>query len=102
MAGRGEVGILPWSHRDVPVARGEAKRQLARHHDEIDAEMAEVVRTFNDVEIRGIVQNGSKTPLDESRTCYKDLDEVLKVLTDEDIARIERRLYPVANIKGVG
>jgi hypothetical protein len=31
---------------------------------------------------------------------YKDLDAVLAVLEDEGIARVDRRLYPVANIKG--
>jgi RNA-splicing ligase RtcB len=31
---------------------------------------------------------------------YKDLDAVLAVLESEGIARVARRLYPVANIKG--
>jgi RNA-splicing ligase RtcB len=31
----------------------------------------------------------------------KDLDQVLRVLEVEGIARLVRRLYPVANVKGV-
>lgn len=30
----------------------------------------------------------------------KDLDEVLRVLETQGIARVANRLYPVANIKG--
>ena len=39
-------------------------------------------------------------PLDECGHVYKDLDEVLRVLETEGIARVANRLYPVANIKG--
>ena len=38
--------------------------------------------------------------LDECGHVYKDLDEVLKVLETEGIARVAHRMYPVANIKG--
>ena len=50
--------------------------------------------------IEGIVMNTKKTPLDECSRVYKDLDEVLAVLAVGDIAKIDRRLYPVANLKG--
>ena len=80
--------------------RGAAKRNLAAVHDKIDAEMREVVRTLGGVEIRGIVGNTERTPLDECAHVYKDLDAVLGVLEAEGIARVAHRLYPVANIKG--
>lgn len=83
------------------LARATAKRQLASRQQIIDAEMREVVRSFAGVEIRGIVGNTRKTPLDECAHVYKDLDAVLKVLEDEGIARVSSRLYPVANIKGL-
>lgn len=83
------------------MARGAAKRELERIHDEIDAEMREVVRSFASVEIRGIVGNTLRTPLDECGRVYKDLDEVLGVLEKEGIAKVVHRLYPVANLKGV-
>ena len=47
-----------------------------------------------------IIHNTEHTPLDECGHVYKNLDAVLRVLEDEGIARVARRLYPVANIKG--
>lgn len=82
------------------MARGEAKRKLESRQDEIDAEMREVERVFAGVKIRGIVSNTDKTPLDESSRVYKNLDAVLAVLETEGVAWIERRLWPVANLKG--
>lgn len=83
------------------MARGEARRDLSERQDEIDAEMDSITRTLGGVEVRGIVGNHAHTPLDECGHVYKDLDRVLAVLEDEGIARVDRRLYPVANLKGV-
>jgi tRNA-splicing ligase RtcB (3'-phosphate/5'-hydroxy nucleic acid ligase) len=85
------------------LGRGQAKRDLSAIHDEIDAEMRGVVRYFgpDKIKITGIVGNTERTPLDECDSCYKNLDEVLTVLEDEGIARIHRRLWPVANLKGM-
>ena len=80
------------------MARGGAKRKLQQ--DKIDAEMKNVKRTFNGVEIEGIVSNHKHIPLDECKHVYKDLDKVLEVLDAEGIAKVTHRLYPVANIKG--
>jgi tRNA-splicing ligase RtcB len=82
------------------LARGEAKRKLEHKQLRIDEEMATVQRTFGGVAVEGIVQNHAHTPLDECAHVYKDLDAVLGVLEDSGIARVEHRLYPVANIKG--
>jgi tRNA-splicing ligase RtcB len=82
------------------LGRGQAKRELTARHDEIDAEMRNVRRTAGGVQIWGVVGNTDRTPLDECGHVYKDLDAVLAVLEDEGIARVDRRLYPVANIKG--
>jgi len=41
-----------------------------------------------------------QTPLDECGHVYKNLDEVLGVLEAEGIARVDKRLFPVANLKG--
>jgi tRNA-splicing ligase RtcB len=82
------------------MARGEAKRELAALHDEIDREMATITRTLGGVAITGVVGNTERTPLDECAHVYKSLDEVLDVLEGEGIARVTHRLYPVANIKG--
>lgn len=82
------------------MSRGQAKKKLERKQERIDHEMATVKRDFADVTIEGIVTNSKKTPLDECNEVYKDLDEVLDVLTSSGIARIAHRLYPVASIKG--
>jgi tRNA-splicing ligase RtcB len=83
------------------LGRGQAKRELEALHDDIDAEMRDIKRTLGGVEVTGIVGNCARTPIDECGHVYKDLDAVLSVLEAEGIARIERRLYPVANIKGM-
>jgi tRNA-splicing ligase RtcB len=82
------------------LGRAQAKRELGEMQDDIDDEMRTIKRTCGGVEIEGIVGNTDKTPLDECGHAYKDLDAVLDVLVAEGIARIEHRLYPVANLKG--
>ncbi len=82
------------------MGRGRARRELAHRHDDIDREMRTVTRTLGGVEITGIAGNTRRTPLDECAHVYKDLDHVLTVLEAEGIARVARRLYPVANLKG--
>ncbi len=82
------------------LGRGKAKKQLERLQGEINNEMATVQRTFNGVQIEGIMSNHRNIPLDECAHVYKDLDSVLGVLEDEGIARVQNRLYPIANIKG--
>ena len=83
------------------MSRSQAKRELRDRHDQIDREMREIVRVLGGVKIRGIAGNCRRTPLDECGHVYKDLDEVLRVLEAEGIARVAHRLYPVANIKGM-
>lgn len=83
------------------MARGRAKRELKSRHDAIDAEMRDTVRVLGGVSIRGIIGNTRRTPLDECGHVYKDLNDVLRVLEAEGIARVAHRLYPVANIKGM-
>lgn len=82
------------------MGRAEAKRELGPLQADIDQEMREIRRVFEGVEIVGIVGNTEQTPLDECGHVYKNLDEVLSVLVQNGIAKIERRLYPVANLKG--
>ncbi len=83
------------------MARGEARRELAKDQLEINRSMAEVERVLGGVSVKGIVTNHNDVPLDECAHVYKDLDDVLGVLEENDIARVARRLYPVANMKGL-
>ncbi len=83
------------------MARGAAKRKLAHKQLFIDEEMRRVKRRFADeVEIEGIVTNTKHVTLDECGHVYKDLDTVLDTLQMAGIAKVDRRLWPVANIKG--
>ncbi len=82
------------------LARRRAIRELGPRQAAIDTEMRTVVRSFDGVEIRGIVGNTSRTPLDECAHVYKDLDSVLQVLESNRIARVAHRLFPIANLKG--
>ena len=69
-------------------------------HDDVDREMAETRHTLGGMEVRAVVGNMARTPLDECGHVYKDLDEVLRVLEPAGVAEVAHRLYPVANIKG--
>lgn len=48
----------------------------------------------------GILLNTRLTPLDESGPCYKNLDDVLDTVESAGLARVARRLKPIACIKG--
>jgi tRNA-splicing ligase RtcB len=82
------------------MARGRARRELESQQDQIDEDMRTVERTLGGDTVVGIATNHPHIPLDECCRVYKDLDEVLSVLTDNKIARVANRLYPLANIKG--
>jgi tRNA-splicing ligase RtcB (3'-phosphate/5'-hydroxy nucleic acid ligase) len=82
------------------MARGAAKRTLKDSQARIDDDMRTIERDFAGVTVRGIVGNTEHTPLDECAHVYKNLDEVLRVLEAEGIAKVVNRLYPVANLKG--
>ncbi len=82
------------------MGRGAARRAFTELQGLINDEMAEITRTLGGVEVVGIMSNHRNIPLDECCHVYKDLDEVLAILVANGIARIEARLYPVANIKG--
>lgn len=83
------------------LGRGAAKRQLGESQDLIDAEMRDIRRTFAGVTVEGIVSNTEHIPLDECKHVYKDLDGILRLLEQENIARMAHRMYPVAFLKGV-
>jgi tRNA-splicing ligase RtcB len=82
------------------MARGAAKRKLEPKQALIDGEMHDVKRRFGDLEIEGVVCNTKHVPLDECARVYKSLDDVLQTLEDSGVAQVERRLYPLANLKG--
>ncbi len=85
------------------LGRGAAKRALEPRQVEINDEMRTVSRSFgpDGVVIDGIYTNTENVVLDECGHVYKDLDEVLSTLEMAGIAKVARRMYPVANIKAV-
>ena len=84
------------------LGRGQAKREFKDDQRAIDGEMnAHLVKCDDGTVVKGIMINGRKTPLDECGRVYKDLDTVLNVLEESKVAKVVRRLYPVANIKGL-
>lgn len=82
------------------LGRKAAQKKFKQQQGDINDEMRLVKRHFNGVDIEGIVSNCRNIPLDECQHVYKNLDEVLQILVEEDIAAIEHRLYPIANLKG--
>lgn len=80
--------------------RKKAEKELKPKQQWIDDTMNKTKRKLGGVEVRGVVGNASKTPLDECHLVYKDLDDVLSVLEAENIAKVQHRLWPVAYLKG--
>jgi tRNA-splicing ligase RtcB len=70
------------------LSRNEAKRSLSQK--DTDLRMARL----------GVLLNTRSTPLDESGPCYKDLEQVLGAVELAGLAKVSRRLRPVACIKG--
>ena len=70
------------------LSRTQAKKTL--NQKDTDLRMAKL----------GVVLNTRNTPLDESGPCYKDLEQVLGAVELAGLAHVERRLRPVACIKG--
>ncbi|MDP3237843.1 MAG: RtcB family protein [Myxococcales bacterium] len=70
------------------LSRNEAKRSLSQK--DTDLRMARL----------GVLLNTRNTPLDESGPCYKDLEQVLGAVELAGLAKVNRRLRPIACIKG--
>ena len=70
------------------LSRTKAKQLLDQKHT--DLRMAKL----------GVLLNTRHTPLDESGPCYKDLNQVLSAVEEAGLARVEKRLKPIACIKG--
>ncbi len=70
------------------LSRGEARRRLDQR------------QTDDRMRAQGILLNTRQTPLDESGPCYKNLDDVLETVERAGLARVHKRLRPVACIKG--
>ena len=84
------------------MGRYAAKREFKELQQDIDDEMNNAkVECKDGFIVEGILMNSRQTPLDECGHAYKSLDAVLNVLEEENVAKIHRRMYPVANLKGL-
>ncbi len=70
------------------LSRGEARRALDQKATDLRMKEA------------GILLNTRTTPIDESGPCYKNLDDVLETVELAGLAKVNKRLRPIACIKG--
>ena len=70
------------------LSRSAAKRSLSQ--ETTDLRMAKL----------DVLLNTRQTPIDESGPCYKDLDSVLAAVELAGLAKVTKRLRPIACIKG--
>lgn len=78
--------------------REHAKRTLDQ--EKVNAYMSDIKQVFDSVEIESILVNGRNVPKDESKDCYKQLDEILRSVEVAGLAKVIDRMYPIAVIKG--
>lgn len=70
------------------LSRGEARRVLDQKQTDLRMSRAD------------ILLNTRNTPIDESGPAYKNLDDVLDTVESAGLAKVKKRLRPVACIKG--
>jgi tRNA-splicing ligase RtcB (3'-phosphate/5'-hydroxy nucleic acid ligase) len=51
-------------------------------------------------ELGVLVNAGGRVPVDESPSCYKPAQEVIRAVTEAGLAAVEVTLRPIASIKG--
>ena len=72
------------------MSRSQAAKTLSQR--QIDDEYAEA----------GILVNtDGRVPIDESASCYKSSEEVVKAVLDAGLAEVQYKLWPVSSLKGV-
>jgi tRNA-splicing ligase RtcB len=76
-----------------------AGRRLSRSSAKRDLNQQEVNKQYKAAGI--IVNANANVPLDESDACYKSSEEVVAAVTGAGLAVIERRLWPLASLKGL-
>lgn len=80
------------------MSRGAAKRKLDQK--EANDWMDNIVQEFDGVKVESILINSRDVPIDESRMCYKDLDTVLQSVEMSGLATVNKRIWPIATVKG--
>ncbi|MFT5434371.1 MAG: hypothetical protein ACI9OJ_005084 [Myxococcota bacterium] len=70
------------------MGRGQARKDFKEIQTLVNDEMSSVTRTLGGVVVKGTMSNHPNIPVDECKHVYKDLDEVIAVLTANGIARV--------------
>jgi tRNA-splicing ligase RtcB len=111
-AGTGHPVLIPGSNRDysyilMPEPGAVKSAYSVNHGAGRRMSRGEAVRKLDQRKVNeqyrrdGIVVNlDGEVPLDESNACYKSSEEVVQAVVRAGLARIERRLWPLASIKG--
>ena len=80
------------------LGRKQALRTL--NQKEVNSSMNDIIQEIAGVKVPSILINTRNVPLDESRFCYKRLDDILEAVEIANLAKVDLRLYPLATIKG--
>lgn len=96
-----------WSYILMPLAGSERSGYSVNHGSGRKMSRSEAIKTLDQNKINdeykkeGVVVNtDGMVPIDESSSCYKKSDEVIKAVTSAGLAKIEHHLWPLASIKG--
>jgi RNA-splicing ligase RtcB len=71
------------------MSRSAARREISQ---------AQADHTLRELGV--LVNAGGRVPVDESPSCYKPAEEVIRAVADAGLAEVEVRLWPLASIKG--
>jgi len=75
-----------------------AGRRKSRSSARREITQAEADRRMRELGV--LVNAGGRVPIDESPACYKPSQEVVRAVTEADLAEVEVCLSPIASIKG--
>lgn len=96
-----------WSYILMPLKGAEKSAYSVNHGAGRRMSRGEAVRSLDQAKVNAeyktagvVVNTDGNVPIDESSTCYKSSDEVIRAVTDAGLARVEHRLWPLASIKG--
>jgi tRNA-splicing ligase RtcB len=78
--------------------RNQAKKAFSQ--EKVNEYMNNIKQTFAGVEVESILTNTRNVPIDECIDCYKNLDKVLEAVELAGLAKVQKRLFPIAVIKG--
>jgi tRNA-splicing ligase RtcB len=89
---------LPGAARSLYSVNHGCGRRKSRSAARREISQADANRKMRELGV--LVNAGGPVPIDESPDCYKPAEDVIRAVTDAQLARVEVRLSPIASIKG--